>query len=164
MTFISWFSDIGLYLEDYLMYKAGTLAGGIREPLLTCSSFLWVKTAVSRGFIGHNKSANFVWLRYPSSRRQNRKMFADESDEVCRLCYHLSSTLTERVGRITASDQTVRAVHSCISWFCHIYLVTIWKYFSKATPNPRANLKTDQGLRACLGEFRWIYRFWGLIW
>ena len=43
-------------------------------------------------------------------------MFADESDEVCRLCYHLSSTLTERVGRITASDQTVRAVHSCISW------------------------------------------------
>ena len=60
VTFISWFSDIGLYLEDYLMYKAGTLAGGIREPLLTCSSFLCVKTAVSRGFIGHNKSANFV--------------------------------------------------------------------------------------------------------
>ena len=38
MTYISWFSDIGLYLEDYLMYKAVTLAGGIREPLLTCSS------------------------------------------------------------------------------------------------------------------------------
>ena len=38
MTFISWFSDIGLYLEDYLVYKAGTLARGIREPLLTCSS------------------------------------------------------------------------------------------------------------------------------
>ena len=54
MTFISWFSDIGLYLEDYLMYKAGTLAGGIREPLLTCSSFLCVKTAVSRGFIGQS--------------------------------------------------------------------------------------------------------------
>ena len=44
-------------------------------------------------------------------------MFADESDEVCRLCYHLSSTFTEGVGRITASDQTVQAVHSCISWF-----------------------------------------------
>ena len=44
-------------------------------------------------------------------------MFANDSDEVCRLCYHLSSTFTERVGRITASDQTVRAVHSCISWF-----------------------------------------------
>ena len=38
MTYISWFRDIGLYLEDYLMYKAVTLAGGIREPLLTCSS------------------------------------------------------------------------------------------------------------------------------
>ena len=38
MTYISWFS--GLYLEDYFMYKAVTLAGGIREPLLTCSSFL----------------------------------------------------------------------------------------------------------------------------
>ena len=36
--YVSWFSDIGLYLEDYLMYKAVTLAGGIREPLLTCSS------------------------------------------------------------------------------------------------------------------------------
>ena len=36
MTYISWFS--GLYLEDYFMYKAVTLAGGIREPLLTCSS------------------------------------------------------------------------------------------------------------------------------
>ena len=32
MTYISWFSDIGLYLEDYSMYKAVTLAGGIREP------------------------------------------------------------------------------------------------------------------------------------
>ena len=40
MTYISWFSDIGLYLEDYFMYKAVTLAGGIREPLLTCSSFI----------------------------------------------------------------------------------------------------------------------------
>ena len=29
----------GLYLEDYFMYKAVTLAGGIREPLLTCSSY-----------------------------------------------------------------------------------------------------------------------------
>ena len=38
MTYTSWFSDIGLYLEDYFMYKAVTLAGGIREPLLTCSS------------------------------------------------------------------------------------------------------------------------------
>ena len=38
MTYISWFS--GLYLEDYFMYKAVTLAGGIREPLLTCSSIL----------------------------------------------------------------------------------------------------------------------------
>ena len=38
MTYISWFS--GLYLEDYFMYKAVTLAGGIREPLLTCSSAL----------------------------------------------------------------------------------------------------------------------------
>ena len=37
MTYISWFS--GLYLEDYFMYKAVTLAGGIREPLLTCSSY-----------------------------------------------------------------------------------------------------------------------------
>ena len=39
MTYISWFIDIGLYLEDSVMYKAVTLAGGIREPLLTCSSF-----------------------------------------------------------------------------------------------------------------------------
>ena len=38
VTYISWFSDTGLYLEDYFMYKAVTLAGGIREPLLTCSS------------------------------------------------------------------------------------------------------------------------------
>ena len=27
-----------LYLENYFMYKVVTLAGGIREPLLTCSS------------------------------------------------------------------------------------------------------------------------------
>ena len=39
VTYISWFSDINLYLEDYLMYKAVTLAGGIREPLPTCSIF-----------------------------------------------------------------------------------------------------------------------------
>ena len=39
MTYISCFIDIGLYLEDSVMYKAVTLAGGIREPLLTCSSF-----------------------------------------------------------------------------------------------------------------------------
>ena len=53
-------------------------------------------------------------------------MFADESDEVCRLCYHLSSTFTEGVGRITASDQTVRAVHSCISWlFCGNRNITV---------------------------------------
>ena len=32
MTYISRFSDIGLYLEDYLMYKAVTLAGGIHRP------------------------------------------------------------------------------------------------------------------------------------
>ena len=38
VTYISWFS--GLYLEDYFMYKAVTLAGGIREPLLTCSSYI----------------------------------------------------------------------------------------------------------------------------
>ena len=38
MTYISWFIDIGLYLEDSVMYKAVTLAGGIGEPLLTCSS------------------------------------------------------------------------------------------------------------------------------
>ena len=38
MTYISWFIDIGLFLEDSVMYKAVTLAGGIREPLLTCSS------------------------------------------------------------------------------------------------------------------------------
>ena len=38
MTYISWFIDIGLYLEDSVMYKAVTLAGGICEPLLTCSS------------------------------------------------------------------------------------------------------------------------------
>ena len=36
VTYISWFS--GLYLENYFMYKAVTLVGGIREPLLTCSS------------------------------------------------------------------------------------------------------------------------------
>ena len=36
MTYISWLN--GLYPEDYFMYKAVTLAGGIREPLLTCSS------------------------------------------------------------------------------------------------------------------------------
>ena len=41
MTYISWFSDIAIYLEDYLMYKAVTLARGILEPLLTCSSFIW---------------------------------------------------------------------------------------------------------------------------
>ena len=50
MTYISWFSDIGLYLEDYFMYKAVTLAGGIREPLLTCSSYIqdvyWLTKAV----------------------------------------------------------------------------------------------------------------------
>ena len=40
MTYISWFIDIGLYLEDSVMYKAVTLAGGIREPLLTSSSFM----------------------------------------------------------------------------------------------------------------------------
>ena len=40
MTYISWFS--GLYLEDYFMYKAVTLAGGIREPLLTCSSLEYI--------------------------------------------------------------------------------------------------------------------------
>ena len=33
-------SDFALYLEDYFMYKAVTLAGGICEPLLTCSSLL----------------------------------------------------------------------------------------------------------------------------
>ena len=38
MTFISWFSDIGLYLEDYLMYKPVTLAGGIRESSSCLSS------------------------------------------------------------------------------------------------------------------------------
>ena len=38
MTYISWFS--GLYLEDFFMYKAVTLAGGIGEPLLTYSSFV----------------------------------------------------------------------------------------------------------------------------
>ena len=38
VIYISWLGDIGLYLEDYLMYKAVTLAGGIREPLLSCSS------------------------------------------------------------------------------------------------------------------------------
>ena len=38
MTYITGFSVIGLYFEDYLMYKAVTLAGGIREPLLTSSS------------------------------------------------------------------------------------------------------------------------------
>ena len=40
MTYISWFIDIGLYLEDSVMYKVVTLAGGIPEPLLTCSSLL----------------------------------------------------------------------------------------------------------------------------
>ena len=39
MTYISWFIDIGLYLEDSVMYKVVTLAGGICEPLLTCSSW-----------------------------------------------------------------------------------------------------------------------------
>ena len=47
MTYISWFSDIGLYLEDYLMYKAVTLAGGIREPLLTCSSCVCVSYIIA---------------------------------------------------------------------------------------------------------------------
>ena len=37
VTYISWFSDIALYFEDYLIYKVVNLAGGIREPLLTCS-------------------------------------------------------------------------------------------------------------------------------
>ena len=48
MTYISWFSDIGLYLEDYFMYKAVTLAGGIREPLLACSSYFQVSQNLGR--------------------------------------------------------------------------------------------------------------------
>ena len=66
MTFISWFSDIGLYLEDYLMYKAGTLAGGIREPLLTCSSFYVSKLQyheVSLVTINQQTSYDFGILR-----------------------------------------------------------------------------------------------------
>ena len=35
--------------------------------------------------------------------------------------YHLSSTFTEWMGRITVSDQTVWIVHSCISWFIFVY-------------------------------------------
>ena len=42
VTYISWFSDVGLYLEDYFMCKAVTLVGGIREPLPTCSSSLFL--------------------------------------------------------------------------------------------------------------------------
>ena len=38
--YISWFIDIGLYLEDNFTYKVVTLAGGKREPLLTCSSWM----------------------------------------------------------------------------------------------------------------------------
>ena len=60
MTYISWFSDIGLYLEDYFMYKAVTLAGGIREPLLTCTSCACVYVSV---WIcqGHNLNI-FAWI------------------------------------------------------------------------------------------------------
>ena len=49
MAYISWFSDIGLYLEDYFMYKAVTLAGGIREPLLTCSSLVLERKFIDFG-------------------------------------------------------------------------------------------------------------------
>ena len=42
-----------------------------------------------------------------------------ESCEVCRLGHHMDSTFTGRTktGLITASDHTVRAVHSCNSLF-----------------------------------------------
>ena len=50
MKYISRFSDIGLYLEDYLMYKAVTLARGMREPLLTCSSSVtWETVSICHG-------------------------------------------------------------------------------------------------------------------
>ena len=63
MTYISWFSDIGLYLEDYLMYNVVTLAWGIGEPLLTCSSFTNFSIAVddtmaAKHFSFQNKSSS----------------------------------------------------------------------------------------------------------
>ena len=72
MTFISWFSDIGLYLEDYLMYKAVTLAGGIREPLLTCSSYdqTWYtansknEKAVILSRFAHSHSCNHCFVLF----------------------------------------------------------------------------------------------------
>ena len=51
VTYISWFS--GLYLKDYFMYKAVTLAGGISEPLLTCSSlYKYEKKSIAE--LGYN--------------------------------------------------------------------------------------------------------------
>ena len=52
------------------MYKAVTLAGGIREPLLTCSSFIYIADSSSRyestdtwdiDFVSsHNSDINFT--------------------------------------------------------------------------------------------------------
>ena len=62
MTYISWFIGIGLYLEDSVMYKGMTLAGGIHEPLLTYSSFncqrVWKTCVKCQGKI-REKSGNF---------------------------------------------------------------------------------------------------------
>ena len=52
-----------------------------------------------------------------------------ESYEVCRLGRHMASTFTgkdqEGPNLITASDQTVRAVHSCNSLFV-VTFQTAW--------------------------------------
>ena len=97
-------------------------------------------------------------------------MFADESDEVCRLCYHLSSTFTEGVGRITASDQTVQAVHSCISWLSYQYVFTYlisWnsiKQFRRSSHSkPFFLLGTSKGHNSALKPFGGKWKMMSLL-
>ena len=96
-------------------------------------------------FIGHRQSENLVWLQYPSWRLRNHTRFhwspsigkplmtpvfsvkTMESYDVCRRIIWVTIWVvplperTETVGLITASDQTVRAVHSYNSWFTQNY-------------------------------------------
>ena len=65
MTYISWFS--GLYLEDYFMYKAVTLAGGIYvSPCSLALVFIAgrPKAALLLWFFGDFRCGAllFIWL------------------------------------------------------------------------------------------------------
>ena len=64
-------------------------------------------------FIAHNQSAIFAILQYPSSRLQNHRRLADW---VTSLVVHLPER-AETGGPNNRYHQTVRAVHSCKSWF-----------------------------------------------